>query len=288
MIRYRVSTDLPTVFLHSSRYNGVTPTSYPNGTRLAPPARPISKYPSPPSIPNPVNLAPTKDDVDFSPYRMYPPHAPQFTHFPYPMCQQPYMMRATSFPPTPVSPLESFSPSTPTASSTATFLSPSSTFSPPSAKAGQTVLREKRTPPQSQSSFKVPSGKEGSLKHRILTRPEDSPRSAPLDLQKPPEGRRRLQATMSPPRSPRKTLNNNQPGNFAKGSLIQLHNGELRRIEDMRTEDFVMSADSCPELRLAESTVVKIEDNQQTGGAIIKLTYNQRQSEVRTKPVLGF
>lgn len=297
-------SDVPTVFLHCSRYNGVSTTTYPNGTRLAPPTRPISKYPSPPSISNPVNLAQTKEDVTedmshFSPYRMFPPHTPQFTHFPYPLCQQPYMMRATNFPPTPLSPLETFSPSTPTASSTSTFLSPPSTFSPPSAvKPGQSILRDKRTPPQSSQSsplpppppqtqaaaFKVPSGKEGSLKHRILTRPEENVRSGPLDLQKPPEGRKRLQATMSPPRSPKRTLNNNTlPGNFAKGSLIQLHNGELRKIEDMRTEDFVMSAERSPELRLAESTVVKIEDNQQTGNATITLTYNQRRAQVEVE-----
>lgn len=198
-----------------------------------------------------------------------------------------------NFPPTPLSPMDTFSPTTPTA--TSTFLSPPSTFSPPSAI--KTVLRDKRTPPQpslpptsislppqrSPSSqtqtreFKVPCGKEGSLKHRIL-RPDDV---RPLDLQKPQEGRKRLQATISPPRSPKKTLNNNlSPGNFAKGSLIQLHNGELRKIEDMRTEDFISSAERSPELRLAESTVVKIEEYQHTGNATITLTYNQRRAQV--------
>lgn len=203
----------------------------------------------------------------------------------------------SNFPPTPLSPMDTFSPTTPTA--TSTFLSPPSTFSPPTAiKTGQTIIREKRTPPQQSQStslppppppsaqtlsreFKVPSGKEGSLKHRILIRPEDV---RPLDLQKPPEGRKRLVAATSPPRSPKKTLNNNTvAGNFAKGSLIQLYNGELRRIEDMRTEDFVMSAERSPELRLAESTVVRIEENQHVGNATITLTYNQRRAKVRLR-----
>lgn len=165
-------------------------------------------------------------------------------------------------------------------------------------KTGQTILRDKRTPPQqplqpptnslppppspstqTQSrEFKVPCGKEGSLKHRIL-RTDDA---RPLDLQKPPEGRKRLQATISPPRSPKRTINNNlSPGSFTKGSLIQLHNGELRKIEDMRTEDFISSAERSPELRLAESTVVKIEEKQHTGNATITLTYNQRRAQVR-------
>nr|CAH7731547.1 unnamed protein product [Callosobruchus chinensis] len=312
---------------HSTGSGGAVSGGYPNGTRLAPPpARPISKYASPPSIATPVNLAQAKEEQvaataaaiaaddrtipdmsPYSPYRLFP-HTAQFPHFPYPLCQQPYMLR-TSFPPTPLSPMETFSPTAPTA--TSTFLSPPSTFSPPSVKLPtqpqtNTILRDKRTPPQqsqgrysisrsplapppapSQSqaaaAFKVPSGKEGSLKHRILIRPEDNVRTGPLDLQKPPEGRKRLQATMSPPRSPKRTINNNTvSGNFTKGSLIQLHNGEFRRIEDMRTEDFVMSAERSPELRLAESTVVRIEEGQ-SGTATITLTYNQRRAQVEVE-----
>ncbi|XP_074029701.1 ataxin 1 isoform X2 [Leptinotarsa decemlineata] len=276
----------------STRYNGVNTTTYPNGTRLAPAPSTITKYPSPPSIPAPVNLTQkevTEEMPTYSPYRLFS-HPPQFPHFAYPVCQPPYMMR-TNFPATPLSPMETFSPTTPT---TTTFLSPPSTFSPPSSlKTGQSLLREKKLPQQSvvtstlptspstqSGAFKVPSGKEGSLKHRILTRPEEI-RSGPLDLQKPPEGRKRLQATMSPPRSPKKTLNNNTlPSNFAKGSLIQLFNGELRRIEDMRTEDFIISAERSPELRLAESTVLKIDENPQTENATITLTYNNRRAQV--------
>ncbi|CAG9818532.1 unnamed protein product [Phaedon cochleariae] len=277
-------SDVPTLFLHCSRYNnGVNTTTYPNGTRLAQPPRTTGKYPSPPSITTPVNLTQTKEEItedmtSFSPYRLFPP-AHQFPHFAYP----PYMMRGC-FPTTPLSPMEPFSPTT----TSSTFLSPPSTFSPPSGlKCGQSLLREKKTSPHhvqappTSAAFKIPSGKEGSLKHRILTRPEDQLRIGPLDLQKPPEGRKRLHAALSPPRSPKKPLNNNTlPGSFAKGSLIKLHNGELRRIEDMRTEDFIMSAERSPELRLAESTVVKIEEQQQTGNATITLTYNNRRAQV--------
>ncbi|CAH0547891.1 unnamed protein product [Brassicogethes aeneus] len=295
--------------LNNSRYNGVT-TSSPNGTRLVPPlvqpSRPISKYPSPTSLPSipvsPVNLTQKDDASDdlshfHSPYRnMYP--NPYFSYPLYPQQPQPYLLsRGYNLQPTPLSPMESFSPNIPTPSSTSTFLSPPSTFSPPSSMKPQqqTILRDKRTPPHTPTStiqghaipFKVPSGKEGSLKHRILIRPEDQIRNGPLDLQKPPEGRRRLQATMSPPRSPKKTLNNNTiPGSFAKGSLIQLASGDLKKIEDMRTEDFIMSADNNPELRLAESTVVKIEENRLSGSATITLSYNQRQAQVEVESPL--
>jgi hypothetical protein len=46
--------------------------------------------------------------------------------------------------------------------------------------------------------------------------------------------------------------------NFTRGSLIELSNGLLRRVEDLRTEDFVMSAEKSADLQLADSTVVKI------------------------------
>lgn len=46
--------------------------------------------------------------------------------------------------------------------------------------------------------------------------------------------------------------------NFTRGSLIELSNGMLRRVEDLRTEDFVMSAEKSSDLQLADSTVVKI------------------------------
>lgn len=138
----------------------------------------------------------------------------------------------------------------------------------------------------------VPSGKEGSLKHRILTRPAD-------------QGRRRP-PTLSPPATPTKTtptaaatpstatphsspLNNNTlPGNFAKGSLIQLASGELRKVEDMRTEDFVHSAESNPELRLAESTVVRIEENPIVGTVTVTLSYNQNRHQVRNYYTLEY
>lgn len=139
----------------------------------------------------------------------------------------------------------------------------------------------------------MPSGKEGSLKHRILTRPGDIIQQSrvPLDLQKGIETtklsdstKKRLTATVSPPRSPAKAGNNNvvPVGNFTKGSLIQLANGELRRVEDMRTEDFVHSAERSPELRLADSTVVRIEENPIVGTSTITLSYNQRRTQVCT------
>lgn len=66
--------------------------------------------------------------------------------------------------------------------------------------------------------------------------------------------------------------NNSAPTNFTKGSLIELYNGELRRVEDMRTEDFILSSNKNPELKLAETTVVKI--SQLPSNVLITFTYD--------------
>lgn len=70
----------------------------------------------------------------------------------------------------------------------------------------------------------------------------------------------------------RSSNNNNAPTNFTKGSLIELANGELRRVEDMRTEDFISSSSKNPDLQLADTTVVKILP--QANNILITFSYN--------------
>lgn len=232
--------------------------------------------------------------------RIYQQPPPPFAAMPYASTpysslyhQSPYMMRTTygqpQPQPPPLSPLDTYShspPATATANNNSTYVSPPAQLSP-HVKPGQSVLRDKRTTLSTSVSnnnsnggnFKVPSGKEGSLKHRILTRPPGESASV--------SSRKRLPATgsaLSPPTTPTKpalnTNNNTVPGNFTKGSMIQLATGQLRRVEDMTTEDFVLSAEKSPELRLAESTVVLIAENPKTGTATITLSYNKNRTQV--------
>lgn len=76
----------------------------------------------------------------------------------------------------------------------------------------------------------------------------------------------------------RNSSNINSPTNFTKGSLIELSTGELRRVEDMRTEDFVQSAERSQHLELADSTVVKITPN--SHNVTITFSYNKNRSKV--------
>lgn len=289
------------------RYNSLTVTPI-NGNRLIQ-QRPSNKYSSPPI--SPVNLTQHKEDVtedlSYTYSRLFaPPFTPYHHHNPYQNVYHPSYasLLRTNYAPPPLSPLDSYcSTTTATVTKPGTFLTPPATYSPPSGlKLVQSLPRDRKPPTSSTcvpsatvtsaTSFKVPTGKEGSLKHRILTRPEDTQRCV-IDLQtklpesghKPSEAspRRRVVASVvSPPRSPSaKHLNNNTvPVNFTRGSLIQLANGELRKVEDMRTEDFVSSAEANQELRLTDSTVVKIGENPITGTVAITLTYNQRRTQV--------
>lgn len=71
----------------------------------------------------------------------------------------------------------------------------------------------------------------------------------------------------------RSTNNNNPSTNFTKGSLIELANGDLRPVEDMRTEDFILSSNKNPELQMADTTVVKIAHGTQNN-VLITFSYN--------------
>lgn len=113
-------------------------------------------------------------------------------------------------------------------------------------------LQPSCSPPVKPGQSLLRPGKEGSLKHRILARPPETPKRRSV--------------------APHNT-------NFTKGSLIQLASGELRRVEDMRTEDFVSSAEKSPALRLDPSTVVRIQEGS-GGTARLTLSYGEHNTQV--------
>lgn len=83
----------------------------------------------------------------------------------------------------------------------------------------------------------------------------------------------------------RSPLGNNSLLNFTRGSLIELSNGSLRRVEDLRTEDFIMSAEKSVDLQLADSTVVKIISSN-NNYVMITFSYDNNRSKVRS-PAVG-
>ena len=65
-----------------------------------------------------------------------------------------------------------------------------------------------------------------------------------------------------------------------KGSIIQLANGDLKRIEELRTEDFVGSADISPDLKIDSSQVVHVEERAERGTVILGFTVGEHKLRV--------
>ncbi|XP_026124145.1 ataxin-1-like [Carassius auratus] len=71
------------------------------------------------------------------------------------------------------------------------------------------------------------------------------------------------------------------PSHFMKGAIIQLATGELKRVEDLQTQDFVRSAEASGGLKIDSSMVVDIRASQQRPG-LVALHFNvgEQQSKV--------
>jgi len=70
------------------------------------------------------------------------------------------------------------------------------------------------------------------------------------------------------------------PPPFIKGSIIQLATGDLKRVEDLTTDDFIHSTRLCPDLKLETSTVVKIEDGSDSGSTHITFMIKSSKTQV--------
>ena len=163
----------------------------------------------------------------------------------------------------------------------------------------------------------MPAGKEGSLKHRILTRLSPEPTNLTVENSSLP-----LEAEDLSIKVAKHTNNENGTGtgtgtgtgssrssshsggsgsgsrtnspktekkecyqtfnSFLKGSLIQLANGVIKKIEEMTTDDFVQCAKFRPDLKLLDSTIVKINADSTKSFDCIHITvhYNEHHSQV--------
>lgn len=67
---------------------------------------------------------------------------------------------------------------------------------------------------------------------------------------------------------------------FTKGSLIELANGRLKRVEELRTEDFLRSADTSSEFHLSTCTVLLISPNSAHGFSHLQVHLTDRNTQV--------
>ncbi|NP_001121333.1 ataxin 1-like S homeolog [Xenopus laevis] len=70
------------------------------------------------------------------------------------------------------------------------------------------------------------------------------------------------------------------PSHFMKGAIIQLATGELKRVEDLQTQDFVRSAEASGGLKVDSSTVVDIQESQWPGFVTLHFFVGEQQSKV--------
>ncbi|GAB1601920.1 ataxin-1-like [Argonauta hians] len=197
--------------------------------------------------------------------------------------------------------------------------------------------------------YKLPSGKEGSLKHRILTRPPNiqinespviepeqvlsagarpyhksesispakrsksisemassgsemafgehqRPHQSPLPPSQQQQQQHQYHQTVQPPvpgsrTSPEManalmTPHLHYPPHFMKGSIIQLANGDLKRVEDLQTNDFIYSAEISTDLKIDSSTVVRTDENIDLGTTILSFLVGENKVQVTVEATL--
>ncbi|VDK53861.1 unnamed protein product [Gongylonema pulchrum] len=67
----------------------------------------------------------------------------------------------------------------------------------------------------------------------------------------------------------------------ASGTVIRLQSGQLKRVEEMSTEDFVLSAAMKTDLILCNSTVVRIQEIEQTRQVLVTFAVGEQATQVK-------
>ncbi|CAL1611237.1 unnamed protein product [Knipowitschia caucasica] len=106
--------------------------------------------------------------------------------------------------------------------------------------------------------------------------PSPAPSPAPVSVQASPS------ATASPASSVP------LPPFFMRGSIIQLADGELKRVEDLKTEDFIQSAEISSELKIDSSTVERIDSGQTPNAVVIQFSVGELKAQVCVEVLMEY
>ncbi|KAJ7991607.1 hypothetical protein DPEC_G00285660 [Dallia pectoralis] len=98
---------------------------------------------------------------------------------------------------------------------------------------------------------------------------------------------------MSSPPAPSSASSSGPPGPslppyFVKGSIIQLANGELKHVEDLKTEDFIQSAEISSELKIDSSTVERIEGSHASNHAVVQFSVGEHRAQVSVEVLVEY
>ncbi|XP_017013016.2 ataxin-1-like [Drosophila takahashii] len=74
---------------------------------------------------------------------------------------------------------------------------------------------------------------------------------------------------------------------FRRGSYIELASGAMRRVEDIRTEDFIQSSLRSQIFELREATVVRMDRSASPGHVILTFSYDTRHAKMDLEVLPG-
>ncbi|XP_054620214.1 ataxin-1a [Dunckerocampus dactyliophorus] len=96
-------------------------------------------------------------------------------------------------------------------------------------------------------------------------------------------------STAPPPQSSTAAPPSSLPPYFVKGSIIQLADGELKRVEELKTEDFIQSAEISRELKIDSSTVERIEGSHASPDlAVVQFSVGEHRAQVSVEVLVEY
>ncbi|CAL8373363.1 unnamed protein product [Boreogadus saida] len=79
------------------------------------------------------------------------------------------------------------------------------------------------------------------------------------------------------------------PPYFVKGSIIQLADGDLKRVEELKTEDFIQSAEISSELKIDSSTVERIDQSPASRHlAVVQFSVGEHRAQVSVEVLVEY
>ncbi|XP_058474837.1 ataxin-1a [Solea solea] len=98
-----------------------------------------------------------------------------------------------------------------------------------------------------------------------------------------------LAASSAPPPPSSTAAPPSLPPYFIKGSIIQLADGELKRVEDLKTEDFIQSAEISNDLKIDSSTVERIEGcHTSPNVAVVQFSVGEHRAQVSVEVLVEY
>ncbi|XP_068188387.1 ataxin-1a [Antennarius striatus] len=98
-----------------------------------------------------------------------------------------------------------------------------------------------------------------------------------------------LVASSAPPPASGAVAPPSLPPYFIKGSIIQLADGELKRVEDLKTEDFIQSAEISSELKIDSSTVERIDGSHTSPDfAVVQFSVGEHRAQASVEVLVEY